>query len=238
MENKPDEMQMQLRLNSVRAEIGSAARGCGRSPDEITLIGVSKLFPAEYAEAAFRLGLTDLGENRVQELTSKIKELSERGLNPDWHLIGTLQKNKVKYIIGKTKLIHSVDSFELLQEISRKSNAAGLVTDLLFQVNISGEDSKHGFEPDFLLENLSQYADLPGVRYKGLMTMAPLNAKPEHTRQIFSDNRALQKEIIARYPEFQDFDCLSMGMSQDFRQAIACGATHIRVGTAIFGSRQ
>jgi pyridoxal phosphate enzyme (YggS family) len=238
LENKPDEHQIMENLRLVRSDIESAAREYKREPEDITLIGVSKFFPPEYAAAAFRLGLSDLGENRVQELTLKIQKLAEQELKPKWHLIGTLQKNKVKYIIGKTNLIHSVDTFDLLTEISRQSDKAALVTDVLLQVNISGEASKHGFDPDFLLEHLKEYAGLPGIGYRGLMTMAPLNAKPDQTRLVFGAARELQKLIVSRCPELQEFNYLSMGMSQDFRQAIECGATHIRIGTAIFGSRQ
>lgn len=224
------------RLDQVRANIRSAAEDCGRSPDDITLIGVSKFFPVDYAHAAFELGLKDLGENRVQEMLEKIDQLSADNIDPNWHLIGTLQKNKVKYIIGKTHLIHSVDSTELLQEISKRSNAHNLITEVLLQVNISGEQSKHGFEPEDLLTGIESMSSLPGVRIRGLMTMAPIADDPDDTVPVFSGAAKLAKELQTVLRD-ESFDILSMGMSQDYRQAIACGATHIRIGTAIFGPR-
>ena len=231
-----EKKEMAVRLDQVKASIRNAAVDCGRSPEEITLIGVSKFFPADHARAAFELGLKDLGENRVQEMVDKIDLLHAGGIEPNWHLIGTLQKNKVKYIIGKTHLIHSVDSIELLQEISKRSSAQGIMTDVLLQVNVSGEQSKHGFEPLALLKDIKSMSSLPGVRMRGLMTMAPISADPDDTLPVFSDTAKMAKELRAVLRD-ESFDILSMGMSQDYRQAIACGATHIRIGTAIFGAR-
>lgn len=238
MEIKPDRAIIKQNLNRVREEIQSIARTCGRNPDEITLIGVSKYFPAAFASTAYQLGLMDLGENRVQELNEKIDLLHADGLHPNWHLIGTLQTNKVKSIIGRTALIHSVDSDRLLMEISKRSQIAGVVTDLLLQVNISGEQSKHGFEPEEIRFNIKNWSCLPGLRLRGLMTMAPLDADEVRISRIFSQAKQLQRELSLDCLHDAKFDCLSMGMSQDFRVAIACGATHIRIGTAIFGSRQ
>ncbi|NLW11992.1 MAG: YggS family pyridoxal phosphate-dependent enzyme [Clostridiaceae bacterium] len=227
---------MAARLDQVRTSIAQAAADCGRAADEITLIGVSKFFPAEHARSAYELGLEDLGENRVQELVEKIDQLHADGIDPKWHLIGTLQKNKVKYIIGKTHLIHSVDSTELLQEISKRSVAQNLVTQVLLQVNVSGEHSKHGFGPMEIKRIIEDLSKLPGTTLRGLMTMAPITSDPEETRPVFRDTSNLAQELQALIPN-ERFDILSMGMSQDYRQAIAYGATHIRIGTAIFGPR-
>lgn len=225
-----------IRLEQVRASISETAISCGRSPEDITLIGVSKFFPADYARAAFELGLKDLGENRVQEMVEKIDLLRAENLAPNWHLIGTLQKNKIKYIVGKTYLIHSVDSRELLQEISKRSIAQNVVTQVLLQVNVSGEESKHGFSPDTLISNINLLSEMPGICLRGLMTMAPIATDPDATIPVFSATSRLAAELRTKLSD-ESFDILSMGMSQDYRQAIACGATHIRIGTAIFGPR-
>jgi pyridoxal phosphate enzyme (YggS family) len=228
---------MAERLAAVRASITEAARQAGRDPNTVTLIGVSKFFPAEAAITAVQLGLLDLGENRVQEMLAKQDILDPLGLKPNWHLIGTLQKNKVKYIIGRTALVHSVDSPELLLEIARRSAASGLTTDVLLQANTAREASKHGFDPDYLLHEARQYQKMPGIRLRGLMTMAPLFDDAEMTRPVFARTQELFRQLAAELPEAQDFNVLSMGMSHDFVQAIACGATHVRIGTAIFGQR-
>jgi pyridoxal phosphate enzyme (YggS family) len=233
--------EMATRLEAVRTQITAAARSCGRDPASIVLVGVSKFHPAAEAAAAVRLGLQDLGENRVQEMLAKQDELQQMRLQPRWHLIGTLQKNKVKAIIGRTHLIHSVDSEELLAEIDRRSLAAGLVTDVLIQVKASAEASKHGFElddPERLLAAFHRFRLLTGIRLRGLMTMAPIVADPVDAKPYFERTANLFQQIGQEIVIDPSFDCLSMGMSHDFREAIACGATHVRIGTAIFGNRQ
>ena len=232
------EQAMARRLAEVRQAIEQAARQAGRNPADITLIGVSKFFPAAAAISALRLGLSDLGENRVQEMLGKQAELAPLDLHPRWHLIGTLQKNKVKYIIGQTALIHSVDSLDLLEEISRRSQQAGIVTNVLIQVNTAGEASKHGFTPAALPAQAAQLGALPNIQLCGLMTMAPLYENAEETLPVFAQTRDLFLRLQMEHPEWTEFKVLSMGMSHDFVQAIACGATHIRIGTAIFGARQ
>jgi pyridoxal phosphate enzyme (YggS family) len=225
------------RLFRVRADIAEAARASGRRPEGITLVGVSKLMPGELALAAVDLGLADLGENRVQEMLEKIGQLSSAGRHPRWHLIGTLQRNKVKYVLGKTELIHSVDSLDLLAEISRLSAKEKLTTSILLQVNTAGEMSKHGLPP----EELGRVADMacrsPGICLRGLMMMAPLFPDPEMARPVFLQTKEIFDSLALEVSAAADFTVLSMGMSLDFRQAIACGATHVRIGTAIFGSR-
>ena len=233
--------EMAERLEDIRGQIAHAARTAGRDPASIVLVGVSKFHSAAAAATAVRLGLHDLGENRVQEMLAKQDELQQAGIQPHWHLIGTLQKNKVKAIIGRTHLIHSVDSEELLAEIDRRSQAAGLVTDVLIQVNASAEVSKHGFDlddPEPLLDAFRRFRKLTGVRLRGLMTMAPIVEVPVDARPYFETTARLFQKIGQEIVEDSAFDCLSMGMSHDFSEAIACGATHVRIGTAIFGRRQ
>lgn len=225
------------RLENVRRSVAAAAQAAGRDPAEITLIGVSKFLPASMATAAVCLGLHDLGENRVQEMLAKQDDLSDKDLHPSWHLIGTLQKNKVKYLIGRTALIHSIDSAELLEELASRSSKAGLVTDVLLQVNTAHEATKHGFDPDELLANADRFASQSGIRVRGLMTMAPLFEHPDQTRPVFGQTQILFASLAAGPLGSDTFNILSMGMSQDYSQAIACGATHVRIGTAIFGPR-
>lgn len=225
------------RLQTVRLQVTAAAQAAGRKPEAVTLIGVSKFFPANRAYAASCLGLADLGENRVQELLGKIAALAAAGQHPNWHLIGTLQKNKVRQIIGQTALIHSADSLPLLEEISRRSLERGLTTAVLLQVNTAGEETKHGFPPDEIAAAAEYALNLPGLNLRGLMTMAPLFDNPDDTLPVFAQAQELWASIAGKLGRDADFSILSMGMSRDYRQAIACGSTHVRIGTAIFGPR-
>ena len=225
------------RLQNARQAIAEAARSAGRQPEEITLIGVSKFFPPWVAQAAAEIGLADLGENRVQEMLEKIKWLENLQLLPNWHLIGTLQKNKVRQVIGRTHLIHSADSLPLLEEISQRSIAANLVTDLLLQVNTAGEETKHGFTPQEIRAAAEYAMQAAGIRLRGLMTMAPLFANADDSLPVFDQTFELFCKTARDAGNPASFDVLSMGMSLDFRQAIACGSTHVRLGTAIFGPR-
>ncbi len=223
-------------IAGVKSEIRSCAIAAGRDPEDITLIGVSKVFPVEYAEAAVMAGLKDLGENRVQELMPKIERFSSLDIDVNWHLIGTLQKNKVKYLIGKTKLIHSVNTVELAEEISKRSTGNNVTTRILLQANVSGEESKHGFAPHELKPALDNIMDMPGIEVCGLMTMAPIETYDGEAREVFARTR-IMFEDLASYVRSENWKVLSMGMSQDYKSAILEGATHVRVGTAIFGDR-
>ncbi len=229
--------EMDLRLQKVRRDISDALSLSGRKEESLTLIGVSKFFPPEYAQAAFELGLTDLGENRVQEMLSKQDTLERLGLYPDWHLIGTLQTNKVKMIIGHTKLIHSVSSEELLNEISKRSTSMNVITSVLLQVNVSGEETKHGFESDQMDRIMDLAGNCTNIKLCGLMTMAPIQLGEHDARPIFDKTNELFMRLKTRTKEPDNWTVLSMGMSQDYIDAIQCGATHIRIGTAIFGQR-
>ena len=228
---------LRSRADVVRSQIADACAKAGRDVSEVTLVGVSKVFPVSYAEAAVAGGLMDLGENKVQELVPKIERLNELGLKPNWHLIGTLQKNKVKYIAGKTHLIHSVNTIELAQEIDKRFKAVDSVADILMQVNVSGEESKHGFAPEESQEALEVINGLENVRVRGLMTMAPIEQYEGQAREVFHDTRDLFEKLRSCSKDSSIWNILSMGMSHDYESAILEGSTCIRIGTAIFGDR-
>ena len=223
-------------IMSVRTAIEDAETASGREKGSVTLIGVTKVFPVEYAEAAAVSGLKELGENRVQELVPKAERFSSLDLDVNWHLIGTLQKNKVKYIIGKTHLIHSVNTVELAEEISKRSLSNNVTTRILLQANVSGEESKHGFAPHELKPAIDRIMALPAVEVCGLMTMAPIETYEGQAREVFARTRIIFEDL-KKYSGLEGFDVLSMGMSQDYKSAILEGSTHIRIGTAIFGNR-
>ena len=188
--------------------------------------------------AAIKAGLTDLGENRVQELVPKYETVKEAGLDCNWHLIGSLQKNKVKYIIGKPKLIHSVDSVDLAKEINKRSAANNIVTNILLETNVSGEESKHGFSPSEIKEALSEIDSMENVKVNGLMTMAPIQQYDGQAREVFANTKKLFDELKGEVKDEKAWNMLSMGMSQDFEYAILEGSTCIRIGTSIFGDRR
>lgn len=218
-------MNIRDNIEAVRENILSAADRSGRDASEIKLVAVSKTKPVELIREAVDAGIADLGENKVQELTAKYDEIK----NVNWHLIGHLQKNKVKYIAGKTALIHSVDSFELAAEINKRSAAIENVQDVLIQVNVSGEESKFGIRPDELKELLARMSELEYVKVKGLMTISVNGYTPDENRRVFSELKELADENSLKE--------LSMGMTHDYIEAIESGATIVRVGTGIFGKR-
>lgn len=208
----------------------------GKSAGYVTIIGVSKRFPAEYAKTAFENGLCDLGENRIEELLEKKEILSKGGINPNWHMIGTLQRKKVKKAVGNACLIHSVDSLKLANEISDCSINCDLQSPVLLQVNVSGEESKQGFSKSEIIEMLDEIYINKGIIIRGLMTMAPFTDDKYILEKVFSDTFDLFNKI-RELKNGSGFNILSMGMSNDYPLAIKHGATHIRVGTAIFGER-
>ncbi len=216
------------RLHAIQERIRAAAIRAGRQPAEVELVAVSKTHPAESVREALEAGQTVFGENRVQELVSKAPLLPS---SARWHLIGHLQKNKIRKVLPLVDLIHGVDSLELAREIDRIAAELGLFPRILAEVNVSGEQSKFGFTPDKLRECRAELLALPRVQLEGLMTIAPLVEKPEDARPYFRDLRALRDEFETPLP------ILSMGMSGDFEVAIEEGSTMVRVGTAIFGSR-
>ncbi len=220
-------------LEFFRERIATAAKRAGRDPSDINLLAVSKTFPASSILGAFECGLRAFGENKVQEAVGKIEEL--QGVDIDWHFIGHLQKNKVKYIPGRFALVHSVDSLELAERLHQESLQHGCVTHVLIQVNVSGEASKSGVSPEQLPPLLKKAQGYSGISIEGLMTMPPFDADPEKARPWFRALRELLGEVNQSLG--LNLQQLSMGMSQDFEVAIEEGATWIRVGTSLFGDR-
>jgi PLP dependent protein len=218
-------------LDRVRARIGAAAERAGRAPGDVTLVAVSKTFPVEVLKRVIAAGATDLGENRAQELKDKVAILGDA---VRWHFVGPLQTNKVRVVVGAASLIHSLDRTTLAEAIARRAAPIDLVQDVLIEVNVSGETAKHGIEPERAV-GLARAADaLDAVRVVGLMTMAPFSDDPETSRPFFRRLAQLRDEVTEVVP---DATGLSMGMSRDFEVAIEEGATMVRVGEAIFGSR-
>lgn len=218
------------RLQAVRREVEDAADSVGRDPSEITIIAVTKTVGIDEVGQAARLGVVDFGENRVQEFLGKY------GLFPDlrWHFIGTLQTNKVKDVVGRAYLIHSVDSLHLLEKIDQKAAEIGVVQPVLLQVNVSGERSKHGFEVAEMVDVLGDASRMENVAVRGLMTMAPAGS-PEVARATFEELRELRDSLSMRGFPGVELNELSMGMSGDYIVAIEQGATMVRIGTALFG---
>lgn len=208
----------------------------GRNPEEIQLVAVTKTVPPEKIIEAVQAGLRVFGENRIQEARQKIPEITEmyRGSNISWHMIGPLQRNKAKYAVRLFDLIHSVDSLELALEIDRCARNLGKIQDILIEIKLSHEETKHGIAPEQLPELLDKAFTLKNINIKGLMTMPPYSEDPEQSRPYFRRLRELLEE--ARQNGF-DIRELSMGMSGDFEVAIEEGATIVRIGRAIFGER-
>lgn len=228
-------MSIAENLAQVKARVAAAAKACGRDEKDILLIGATKMNDAERVREAVAAGLPACGENRVQELRDKNALGAYEG--SELHFIGTLQKNKVKYLVGVVKLIHSVDSVELMQAIDNQARKLGLVQDILIEVNTGGEASKSGIAPDELSNVLYEASKLSGIRVRGLMTIPPICVDGTENipffqllKQLFVDNSEKKYDNV-----YMDF--MSMGMSGDFEAAIACGSNMIRVGTAIFGQR-
>ncbi len=225
------------RLEAVNRQIADVLSMCGRSRESLTLIGVSKFFPPEYAKAAYELGLRDLGENRVQELLSKKELLASEGIHPNWHLIGTLQTNKVKNIVGNTEIIHSVSSFELIEEIQKRAMQKDLNVKILLQINTAREESKHGFFREEIKRASEIASSCPNLLLCGLMTMAPIQNEEHEALRVFNETREIFESLEKQVKDPGIWNVLSMGMSQDYIDAIRCGSTHIRIGTSIFGKR-
>ena len=220
----------------VRENMNRAARAAGRDPKEILLLAATKMNDADRVRQAIAAGVDLCGENRVQEMLEKQAQGAYAGV--PLHFIGHLQKNKVKQVVGLAELIHGTDSLELLSLISRVAQARGLTQDVLLEVNIGGESAKSGFAPEEVPEALARAAALPALRVRGLMAIPPVCAAPEENRPFFL---RMQKLLIDNSEKKYDnirMDFLSMGMSGDYTEAIACGANLVRVGSGIFGPRQ
>lgn len=221
-------------LEEVRKNISEAISKSGREAEDVCLIAVSKTKPAELLLEAYEAGVRDFGENKVQELTDKYEKLPK---DIRWHMIGHLQTNKVKYIVDKAFLIHSVDSVKLAKEISKEAVKKGLVCRILLEVNVADEDSKFGFSCEDVLASIEEIAGLEGIRVTGLMTVAPYVEDPEENRPVFRKLKQLSVDITRKNIDNVSMDILSMGMSGDYHVAIEEGAKYVRVGTSIFGER-
>lgn len=213
-------------------EIAECAHSCGRNPEDIQLLAVSKSYSLDHVLPAYEAGCMHFAENKVQEALSKI-ERAPSGIH--WHLIGSLQKNKVRKVIGRFHLIHSVEDPGLAKKISTVSQEQGLVTPVLLQVNTSGESSKHGMSPKEWSEGLADLLKLPGLNIQGFMTIAPLTDDVNRIRACFRNLSSYRDQVQTRHDV--QLPHLSMGMSGDFRYAIEAGATLLRIGSALFGSR-
>ncbi len=219
----------------VNERVAEAAVKAGRDPSDVTIIAVTKTHPAETVEEAIAAGVTDVGENRVQEFLSK-----EPGVTSPcrWHLIGHLQTNKVNKVIGKFEMIHSVDSLKLAEKLSSGGEREGITTDILVEVNTSGEESKFGLETDNALELCTGIADLPALNLRGLMTVGPWVDDAAVLSKAFSSLRILGEKLNAAGINGISIEHLSMGMTDDFEIAIAEGSTIVRLGRVIFGARR
>lgn len=223
-------MSIAQNIEKIRSDIKKACEISGRNYDDITILGVTKTVGPDDIMCAVNEGITELGENRVQEFLEKYDKIP----NVKWHIIGHLQTNKVKYIIGKTKLIHSVDSVKLAEEIERLSKKAGVITDILIEVNISGEETKSGISEDEILPFLQKAENFSNVKVKGFMTMAPKFAPEDEIRQIFKKLYKIFVDISQKKYNNISMEYLSMGMSSDYVIAVEEGANIVRIGSKIF----
>lgn len=227
-------MSIQSNIEYIQELKGKAAERSGRKPEDVLLVAVTKLHGPDEMNEAIDAGITDIGENKVQEILDKY----DRVKPVRWHLIGHLQTNKVKYIIDKVSMIHSVDSMKLAKEIEKRAAQHDLIMDILVQVNSAEEESKFGItteETDQLIADIAEQC--PHIRIKGLMCIAPFEENPEDVRGYFAEVKQIYDKYAETKTERLDFEYLSMGMTHDFEVAIEEGSNLIRVGTAIFGYR-
>ncbi|MEY8237033.1 YggS family pyridoxal phosphate-dependent enzyme [Lachnospiraceae bacterium 66-29] len=229
-----DKTTVGANINQVLENIKNACKKSGRNPEDVTLIAVSKTKPLPMLQEAYEAGSRNFGENKVQEIMDKYPNLPS---DIRWHMIGHLQRNKVKYIIDKVALIHSVDSLRLANEISNQAQKKQVDVDILIEVNIAGEESKFGTSREEVFQLVEEIAKLPNIFIKGLMTIAPFVANPEDNRKYFWQIRELSVDIMNKNIDNVTMSVLSMGMTGDYMVAIEEGATMVRVGTGIFGER-
>lgn len=221
-------------LENIKEKIRNSCQKSGRDMKEVTLIDVSKTKPVEMLMEAYQLGERHFGENKVQELVHKYEEMPK---DIHWHMIGHLQTNKVKYIVDKVDLIHSVDSIKLAQTINKESEKRNIVSNILIEVNVAMEESKFGITVDEVEDFISEISYLNNIKVKGLMTIAPYVENPEENRNIFRKLKQLSVDINAKNIDNINVSILSMGMTNDYEVAIEEGANMVRVGTGIFGER-
>ena len=228
-------MSIAQNVASIRARIDAAARAAGRDPKEIKLCAATKMNDADAVRQAIAAGVDLCGENRVQELTAKLKEDAYRGAPV--HFIGVLQTNKVKQVVGKVDVIQSVDRMNLLEAIQKEAAKQGIVQDIYLEVNVGQEESKSGFLTSEILPLLEHIGEYPNIFVRGLMAIPPISKKNGDNRKFFQEMLQLSVDISGKKYDNVLVECLSMGMSDDFEDAVFCGSTMIRVGTAIFGAR-
>ena len=228
-------MSIAENVASIRARIDAAARAAGRDPKEIKLCAATKMNDADAVRQAIAAGVDLCGENRVQELTAKLNEDAYRGAPV--HFIGVLQTNKVKQVVGKVDVIQSVDRLNLLEAIQKEAAKQGIIQDIFLEINIGNEESKSGFKSSEVLPLLEHIGEYPNIFVRGLMAIPPISKKEGDNRKFFQEMLQLSVDISGKKYDNVLVECLSMGMSDDFEEAIACGSTMIRVGTAIFGAR-
>ncbi len=221
-------------IRQVEENIDKACQKAGRNREEVTLIAVSKTKPVAMLEEAYQAGCRHFGENKVQELVEKYEAMPK---DIKWHMIGHLQRNKVKYIVDKVFLIHSVDSLRLAEEISKEAVKKQVTVNILVEVNVAKEESKFGTTEEEALKLVEEISKLPGILIKGLMTIAPYVENSEENRQYFAKLRQLSVDIMHKNIDNISMDVLSMGMTGDYQVAVEEGATYVRVGTGIFGER-
>jgi len=221
-------------IEEIQQKIVSVCQSSNRDPGDVTLITVSKTKPVSMLKEAYDAGSRDFGENKVQELMDKIPQLPS---DIRWHMIGHLQRNKVKYIVDKVYMIHSVDSLRLAEEISKEALKKQVEVNILLEVNVAQEDTKFGLMAQEVCEMVREIAKLPAVHIKGLMTIAPFTEDPESNRLFFRKLKQLSVDIAAKNIDNVDMNVLSMGMTGDYEVAISEGASYVRVGTGIFGRR-
>jgi len=226
--------QIRENLSEVRRRMEAACRRCGRDPQEVTLIAVSKTKPLEALNEAYACGARDFGENKVQEITAKEPQMPR---DARFHMIGHLQRNKVRQVIGAVTMIHSVDSLRLAEQIELEAARGDVTVDILLEVNVAREESKYGFDPDEVAEAVQKIAAYPHLHICGLMTIAPFVDDPEENRGVFRKLYQLSVDIKSKNIDNVTMSVLSMGMTGDYEVAIEEGATMIRVGTGIFGAR-
>ena len=228
-------MSIAENIARIRAEMNAAALACGRDPASIQLCAATKMNDADAVRQAIAGGVDCCGENRVQELVQKEKEDAYRGAPV--HFIGVLQTNKVKQVVGHVDLIQSVDRMNLIQAIEKEAAKQNIVQDILLEINIGGEESKSGFRADEIFHVLEELPNFPHLRVRGLMAIPPVSHEPGDNLKFFIEISKLSVDITGKKYDNVTMECLSMGMSDDFADAIAAGSTMIRVGTAIFGAR-
>ena len=228
-------MSIAENVASIRARIDAAARAAGRDPKEIKLCAATKMNDADAVRQAIAAGVDLCGENRVQELTAKLKEDAYRGAPV--HFIGVLQTNKVRQVVGKVDVIQSVDRLNLLEAIQKEAAKQGIIQDIFLEINIGNEESKSGFTASEVLPLLEHIGEYPNIFVRGLMAIPPISKKEGDNRKFFQEMLQLSVDISGKKYDNVLVECLSMGMSDDFEDAVFCGSTKIRDGTAIFGAR-